>query len=738
MALVGWALLAASAGVHADNLLSNGNMEQTDGKGGAAGWALYAPVAEGQKRGLAAVKPGYKSAQAVALTETETPGILGMYSRPVRVEALPGEEVLFTCYYKTQGDPHAHLTLVGYADSFIEKEWRTPYLQTETQALPAAPDWSLVCWRFRFVPGVKDLVVIFRLTTEGKLFVDEAALRPYPTEVSLRVQSAGVVEALPKQRLVEVDLTSTTGKDRDLQVQALALGEKGALARAGTSVRLTGPKPQTVRLKYDCDYRQAHVLRLTVQDKDGTTVYDQLDAPVPGLVSARLVSPAFRQSLLSKLPTPTLAVTGALNVVPALRDRLTLSAEVVGVPGGSFTLCPAGRDSSLYRFEVPTPAMLSGDHVVRVTARLPQGTQQIDLPLRRAPAGLPEVGYDEQRRLWVHGRRMFPLGLYGMQSADDIPIAAAAGFNFVVSSSARASYEMRAAAVQANLGVVVSGASTEGSFWDHLQNKWGTSPACLGWIPYSRSDLRGYSPLAVATLYDALTRTSPSVPVLQPLASPSLARYYADAADILVAWSLPVPHSPLRALGDMVEVLREAVGEHKPVWAIIQAQGGGAFRDNPYGPAAVGRGPTPGEMEALAYLALVRGADGLMWYSYSPADDAAGPPLPQTDPALWAAMTALNVRLRWLTPVLLDGTRETLPAAAGGAVEMARWRYEDADYLLAVNTGDKGLVSPIPLGAPRLQAQVLFEERGVEADADGDILDSFPPFGVHLYVIEKG
>ena len=737
LALVALGLLVGTGGVRAENLLVNGNMEQSDGKGGVAGWSLYPRVAEGQKRGLTLVKPGYRSPQAVCVTETETPGAMGMFGRPVAVDTLAGEEVLFTCYYKTQGDPRAHITLAGYAEPFVQKEWRTPYIQSETQALPAAPNWSLVCWRFRFVPGVKELMVIFRLSAEGKVFVDEAALRPYPTEVTCKVLSAGVVEALPKRRLVEVELKNTEAKDRNLQVQALVLAEKGQTVQAGMSVRLAGDKTQTVRFNYDYDYRQAHLLRVTVQDKDTPTVYDQRDVKAPGLLSARLVSPAFRHCLLDKLPTPTLAVAGALNVVPALREKLQLSAELVGVPGGGFAPGPPGEDASLYRLELPTPALLSGDHVVRVTATLPQGSQQIDLPLRRVPPGLPEVGYDEQRRLWVQGKRMFPLGLYGMEGAEGVQAAAAAGFNFVVASSARASYDVRDAAIKANLGVVVSGASTEPSFWEHLQTKWGTSPACVGWLPYSRSDLRGYSPLAVATLYDALVRLSPSEPVIQPLASPSLAQYYTDAADILVAWAMPVPHSPLRALGDMVEVLRAAGGENKPVWAIIQAQGGSAFQDDPYGPAAVGRAPTPAEMEALAYLALLRGADGLMWYSYSPSDDATGTPLPQTNPALWAAMSALNVRLRWLTPVLLDGVREALPPAAGGAVEMSRWRYQDADYLIAVNPGENGVVTPLRLGGAGVQGQVLFEDRTVQADQEGDIPESFPPFGVHVYVVGK-
>jgi hypothetical protein len=142
-------------------------------------------------------------------------------------------------------------------------------------------------------------------------------------------------------------------------------------------------------------------------------------------------------------------------------------------------------------------------------------------------------------------------------------------------------------------------------------------------------------------------------------------------------------------------------------------------------------------MQALAYLALVRGADGLMWYSYSSPDEDNPHPLPQSDPALWAALITLNQNLHWLTPVLLDGTRTPLPSVSGGAVELARWHYQDADYLIAVNTGANGVVTPLRLGAPRALCPVMFEDRAVQADADGDVQEVFAPFGVHVYVVEK-
>jgi len=682
------ALAITTAQVAAENLLPAGDFERSDGKGGVAGWGVY-PSAGAPGGTLQQVKPGYKSPQAVMLAEEETPGLFGLFSRPVAVADLPGREVLFSCYYRTEGDPGAHLSLIGYAEPFLAQEWKTPYLQSETQALPESKGWSLVTWRFRSLPGVRELVVIFRLTSKGKLYLDEVAMRPYPTEVACRVMSAGLVEALPKRRVVEVELTNRDPREKNLQVTALALGENRRPVQAGTNVRVAGERSRALRLNYDYDYQVPHVLRLTVQAADSGAVYEQRDFDVPGLVSAQIVSPAFRQTLMQSVPLPGLVVEGRTNLTRSLLGALEITAEVPGAPNGSFQPVKWEDERQRFRLEAPLPALMSGDHVVKVQAKLPQGTQTLDLPLRRLPPGLPEVGYDHRLRLWVRGNRVFPLGLYGMTDPGDVQVAAQAGFNFVVASSPRASYEMRAAAEKARVGVVVSASVAEESFWQHLQKKWGDSPSCWGWIPYSRPDMRAYHPGQVLALYDSISRTSPNYPILVPLASPSLAHYYAEAADILVAWSLPIPHSPLRALGEMVSTLREISGGTRPVWALIQAVGGGAFQDEPPGPQASGRPPTPAEMEALVYLALIHGADGLVWYTYNTSDaGGSGGMLPSASPDLWATLAPLNLRLRWLTPVLLDGEREALPPAAQGAVEMARWRYKDGDYLIAVNTSE--------------------------------------------------
>jgi len=69
-----------------------------------------------------------------------------------------------------------------------------------------------------------------------------------------------------------------------------------------------------------------------------------------------------------------------------------------------------------------------------------------------------------------------------------------------------------------------------------------------------------------------------------------------------------------------------------------------------------------------------------MWYSYNPADDDNPEPLPRANPALWAAINALSLHLRWLTPVLLDGE----PYVAIGVLPKGFLSEPEADVWVAL------------------------------------------------------
>ena len=737
VALLGLSTLGPT---RAANLIPNGDFERSGAQNSPAGWGVV-PFAGAPGGALQLMSRGWRGTQSLQVKVTDTPSMYGVFSAPAEVEDLPSRDLLLTCAYKTTSLRGARLSLVGFGESFLAQEWRTPYLQNEVQILPPASDWTVFAWHFRVQAGVKELLTLFEVDAAGQLLLDDVSLQPFPTEVVCAAATPpGVVCGLPDRRAVELKLSNAGDGDRALQVLVEATG--GDLRRpVRASLELDLPRGETraARLEYKVEARQSHHLRVLVQDTRTGVVYECNDYAVPGLLEARLTSPAFRQTLLETLPPAALVLGGRWNLSPELRRDAQVEAELLGASQQSkFTVEEGSAGDDRFTLSLPLPSLLTGEHTVRVSARVGNLEQTLDLPLRRLAPGLPEVAYDDQLRLAVQGRRLLPVGIFGVEDENDVRRASQAGFNFVVTPAQRASYALQEVARQTNTLVAIFGSELESDYWQRLQVKWGQSSLALGWIPFSRPDLRA-TPVALAQhTYETLREISPNLPVFETLASPSLALRYAEVADILVAWSLPVPYTPLTSLGEMIDVLTQASEGTRPVWAMVQATRRGLYREDSTGQEKAGRAPTPAEMEALTYLALLHGARGLLWYAYAvPGSGAGSWHLPLDAPELWAALPELLRRLEWLTPVLLEGEREPLPPAADGAVEMARWRYQGSVYLIAVNTGDKGLLTPLPLSAASARVQVLFEDRTETTDADGELQESFAPCQTHVYLVEN-
>ncbi len=137
----------------------------------------------------------------------------------------------------------------------------------------------------------------------------------------------------------------------------------------------------------------------------------------------------------------------------------------------------------------------------------------------------------------------------------------------------------------------------------------------------------------------------------------------------------------------------------------------------------------------MTYLALVHGAKGLVYYGYDiPAfPNTKAFKLPQDAPATWERLAAINRELQWLAPVILQGERRLLPTASKGDLHLGLWQYGGGNYVVAVNTSDRGVVADFRL--PDIEARqlsVMFEHR-LLTRSDGAFQDSFAPHDVHIY-----
>jgi hypothetical protein len=736
---------AAVAKPSPGNLLLNGDFESADAKGLPENWVMTNTT--GNKMVKASLdSKAFSGKKCLALEGQTFPVMFGVFSKPVDVSNLTTTTLMFNCYYRTEDAPQADVSITTFNTDFSQNEWKTPPMQTEARPVPQSKDWSLMSWQFHCQPGAKQVVVMFRVTGKGTAFFDGASLRTYPSEIVCTVHDPGQITNLPDHRTITLDLANTGPERRKIRIVALAQVEGKKPVRAETGADIDPNAKGAVSLEYRYDARKAHQLQIIVMGENPVDIFDHRNLEVPGLVAGRLLSPAFRATVLSTIPSPNVEAEGYINAPPEMVRAMTFEARLMGTgqraAAGSkeFQVTPEGR----WHVSFPIIGMLSDSFAVRVSAKLSDHEGWVDLPLRKAPSGTNECGYDDHLRLWVSGKAVFPIGIYNALKVEDLPKVSAAGFNFIINPSRALSYDHADQCEKLGLGFVLSSPTLESAFWKNMTDKYGRSPCLIGWYGVERPDSHLTAATTMRDLYNRMMAGTPPKdppidthhPLLEAVASPSQYADYFSAADIPLVWTDIIPTAPLSVIGSSMDTAVAATRGRKPVWAVIQATGRGYTVSRELDPANEGRTPTPAEYRAMVYEALIHGANGIVAYAYTIPQDSKhrGYQIDVDAKGLWEQIKTTNSELAWLGPVFANGQRTALPPAAGGVVDMATWSGQAGKYLVAVNTSPTATVSVFNVpGCSATKLNVLFESRFITGPGQGAFADSFDPQQVHVY-----
>lgn len=209
---------------------------------------------------------------------------------------------------------------------------------------------------------------------------------------------------------------------------------------------------------------------------------------------------------------------------------------------------------------------------------------------------------------------------------------------------------------------------------------------------------------------------------------------YLEGCDIASFDIYPASHDKAEVAGKLefvplgVDRLHKWTEGKKPVWCCIETTRISNLE----------RAPTPDEVRSEVWMALIHGADGLIYFchQFKPRFIEAGF---LADEAMTRAIGALNRQIHELTPALrapeLAESERAVVESSNPSVpidSMSR-RAGDAFYIFAVaarhgETTGKFRVPGLQSGT----VEVLGEARTVEAQG-GSWSDSFGPYQVHLY-----
>lgn len=162
---------------------------------------------------------------------------------------------------------------------------------------------------------------------------------------------------------------------------------------------------------------------------------------------------------------------------------------------------------------------------------------------------------------------------------------------------------------------------------------------------------------------------------------------------------------------------REEMKHCKPVWVVPQIFAWSVYTGKPEE-----REPTLGEKRCMAYLALIHGANGLIFYSYFDLfrDIGGKKAEPEVFERRWNEVRQLGKELASLLTVLLEG--ETVSVKVGQPENMVNFRcfrLKNEICLLVANPSDQEAEVMLTM---RLKAPVKLSNQAIKAVLEGQKL----------------
>ncbi len=688
---------ADGPGEPSGNLIRNGGFEMMGPENAPEGWLMQAW--RGESLVSARVEDrGRFGRRLLHLTSQDAMALHGCYTQPIEIAQYAGGQLLLSMYYRGDETTFADAIVTTYAEDFGVKEFDTPVLSREE--IPLAPNkrWTGLFRKLDVPLGARHVLVMLRVNGRGDFSVDGVALRALPAEVACEVVGAGLIADAAK-RVSILNLRNTSGGQIGGRLQMDVVEADRTDRRADQEFSLSAGEEQQVRLEYSAPADKPHRVLLTLLGSQEDDVYAYEDLPVPGLIDAHVTVPAFRSMLLDGIPSEYIQVEGHLHAVPELAGELQLAARLA-----SAETAPAETDTAEVdetgRFSIrvrPGP-LVSGIYSIRLSTELGGRPVTADIPFAKATPGTTPVAYDERGSLWAGGVPRFPTGMAYVLYAEDLPAIAAAGCQLITVPAKMASTAFMDAAAANRLGVFISSASLEGSFWENMAAKFATRPEFWGWYVVENPELHvpSVAPEILGEIYRELVALVQHRPVLCSLSTADGMRRYSTATDVAIAWAEPRPPGELLPVARLIDEATRAVEPRKPVWARIPICGTAHTRDKSLDPAGAGRPPTPDEYRAMVYLSILNGAKGIMNYAYRIPESTTRIEFdaPRDAPALWKRVGDVNRELAAIGLPLLKGERQPHPHHSDDPAQFGVWEYERRAIVILVNRTGTRQVKP--------------------------------------------
>lgn len=185
----------------------------------------------------------------------------------------------------------------------------------------------------------------------------------------------------------------------------------------------------------------------------------------------------------------------------------------------------------------------------------------------------------------------------------------------------------------------------------------------------------------------------------------------------------------------LAETYRIAQTAGKPMWVVPQAHA-----------CVISSGvqldlPATRQLRCQAYISLIHGATGLIWYSLYTGEYHDNPNgrehffLPDHD--IWPYFKTLNEEISTVAEkIVLKAYRLGPVECDNSSIRAALWKTHDISYLIAVNPADtpsQYVFSNLNVG----KVKTMFDSTGNMTLQNGTLADTLDPYGVRVYILEQ-
>lgn len=729
------------------NLLSNGGFESgTDSEGIPLGWSAYVPGATAEIR-IDSPDARQGSSSTFLKTSSDVKAIL--VSEPVPVAA--GETLILSIFFRCEHLATSSAGTIAFNAGFLNRDRHYVSWDRTQVAAPAQANWSQLTKEVVVPANTAYATLQIGLNKmTGSLWLDDASLSALlPQVVRFDLTEKEFPPALVELPLVLINRDPTlSGKSVQITTQP-----------GGHTLQATFSKrPETcLDAPFTLPKRGTHNLKATLGTTDAFVAQDTVTVP-----EVIRMEPLVPTHFCIEDGTPRLEGRLWIFEEPERRASTQLYITLRNVSGivAQRQIQSLPQNPVLFTLEALDADL--GDYILDVSALANDalvGSASQDWHV--IPRFLSEVVLGENGYLVVNGKPFFPIGMFNGSRLAEQSMAGfnvAHGYNAMATSPGTVPNNQQAKNFldQAHsLGMKTLMLVTHGGHSRSVDDEFvrrvrmfRNHPGLLAWDE-EEGVARGEMPLSnLSRMHAILKKEAPEHPFMVGDARAPIFDVHdrsdffpVEYMDLSMWWWYPFPLDSNTEASALEGEQQSQAGvldppsfltlakTSKPIWVGIQAYRKPNRSD--------GRFPTPDEYRAQAYLSLIHGAKGLMYYVGS--GSGGNGILNKPEEGNWEYLKQLVAELRSLEEVFMsaDAAKQVQITPEDSPVSVRLKQTQRGLVLLAANrcTSRTSVSFLLDTGESK-SATVLFEDRTV-AIAKDILEDTFAPLEVHVYAIGR-